>query len=76
MINSNEMSNDNFQRNSRLLSVRFRDAGFSVLTTFRLARVMTMLGISGVELPDRRPYPVSKKRPKHLKGLGFRDGKP
>ena len=31
--------------------------GFSVLKTFRRARFMTMLGVSGVELPDRRPHP-------------------
>ena len=36
--------------------------GLFVLTTFRRARFMTMLGISGVELPDGRPHPVSSLR--------------
>jgi len=36
--------------------------GLFVLTTFRRVRFMTMLGISGVALPDRRPHPVSSLR--------------
>jgi len=42
--------------------VRTREAGLSFLTTFRRAHFMTMLGISGVELPERRPHPVSSLR--------------
>ena len=36
--------------------------GLYFLTTFRRARFMTMLGSSGVELPDRRPHPISSLR--------------
>ena len=36
--------------------------GFSFMTTLRRARFMTILGSSGVELPDRRPHPVSSLR--------------
>ena len=35
---------------------------WAFLTDFRRARFMTMLGISGVELPDRRTHPVSSLR--------------
>ena len=53
-----------YRRRALLLAarVRAREAGLSFLTTFRRVRFMTMLGISGVELPDRRPYPVSSLR--------------
>ena len=43
--------------------VRFRDARrFSSDDVLRLAHFMTMLGVSGVELPDRPPHPVSSLR--------------